>query len=331
MIWILWIGVFSSCIHDHPFEVSVPGHGNGGTDVEDPYEEGNLDTYLEVSFDLNWENLLHRVEFSTKASPANPHRFLIETRYNGDVVSHETTYLTDLEFEEGVLRYKIPVALRPDIHQVSVWYDCRNEAGSYLYEAGDLSQVKLLDRSTTDASRLICAYASDIIDLREYNGKGSSSVLKTLEMKIASAAFEIVATDVNQFIELNKEALLQGDSFSTRIKLEEGAYPGFNLYSGNPEFIGEDFELSGRMRLPFAEYDELKIAEGILFCNEEDEVTANMVVLNSALTTVSRTDSFVFPVKRGYITTIRGNFLTHPVDGLFTVDNIWEGEIIIDL
>ena len=85
------------------------------------------------------------------------------------------------------------------------------------------------------------------------------------------------------------------------------------------------------MRLPFAEYDELKIAEGFLFCDNDSETSIQLSVLNSALVTVSRTEYFTFPIKRGYITTVRGDFLTHSLNGIFTVDHIWGGEIIIEI
>ena len=105
----------------------------------------------------------------------------------------------------------------------------------------------------------------------------------------------------------------------------------YDVYAGWMVYKGASIDLTGWMRLPFAEYTELKIAEGFLFCREQDTVNVKLSVLNSAMVTVSQTDYFSFPIRRGYITVVTGNFLTHPIDGIFSIDNIWDEDIVIEI
>lgn len=318
--------ILQGCIHEYP--TPVKGSNEKG-------ENPSLFTAsIEVSYDLTWENMLHQAEFSTKTKgrTESPHRFIIEVIKNGEVICHDVKYLTPNEFSLGKLTHKISANLEPSLFQLAVWYDRQNEDGEYPYLADNLNGVSLINFSTRDVESLQCAYGSDLLDLSDYEYSDKEvTIKKELELQHPGARFEIVATDIQQFITNNKASLNQGDTFTVFLSCASGVPVGFDLHSENLLYGENPLELSGEMRLPFAAYDELKIAEGFIFCKEEQNITLKLSVKNSSLITVSQTDYFSFPIKQGNITTVYGDFLTNPIDGIFSIDNIWEGEIVIEI
>lgn len=318
----------AGCIHEYPYAVKDPHHpDNPSGNNPNLWKAG-----ITVEYNLEWETLIHNLDnayFSTKASSNPLHRFIIEVKENGNVLCRDIRYATDEEFSEGRLMHTLSAALENHLYELAVWYDNLDDNKQSLFLTESLENIKMDVMSTYWERTQACGFSYDILDLRDLKGgEDEQTVTKKLQMGHPVARFEIIATDIQQFISDNKEALEQGDSFTMNLLLSAGAYSKFNIYQNKPFKDEEALEMTGRIRLPFAEYDELKIAEGFFFCpEEENEATAKINVTNSALFSVSHTDYFTFPVKRGYVTCIKGDFLTHPVDGIFTVDNIWAGEI----
>lgn len=323
----LLILLFQGCIHDYP--QPVKGSSQKG---EQP---GVLTALIEVNFDLSWENMIHRIEISpnTKARPEHPHRFIIEVIKEGKLICRDVEYLTDDEFTSGKLSHKLSVNLETETYRVAVWYDIQDEMGEYPFSSESLKEVRLNNFSTVDAKALQCGYASEYLDLSdlEYENKEVTFNQK-IELKHPGARFEIVATDIQQFITTNRPALLQGDNFTVHLNFSGNTPIGYDIHSESLKYDREkQLELSGAMRLPFADYDELKIAEGFLFCDDQQEVWVKLGVKNSALVSISQTDYFSFPIKPGYVTSVYGDFLSNPIDGIFSINNIWDGEIIIEI
>lgn len=325
--WLLMTALglmFQSCIHEYPYpeKSGLPGVGNNPLEVT---------AYIDVDFDISWQTLVHHVEFNTKSGEGAPHHFVIEVIKDGEVVSHGEEHLTDEAFLKGNLRHRVPVALGPYRYEVAAWYDRRDSEGNYFFTTDGLNNVTLRETVTTNNLTKECGYAYGELDLSAFQDFEEKGVVRRIELSHAGAGFQIIAEDVQQFITMEKEALNQGDSFRVKVTVDGGGYDKFDLLSGNMDVSSEVLEYSGRLRLPFAEYDELQIAEGFMFSHYEDTARIRISVVNSALVTVSQTPYFTVPVKRGYITVIRGNVLTNPIDGLFTVDTVWEGIIEMEI
>ena len=307
-----------SCIHEYPGPVKSTG--NIG---ENPAEKT---AFIEVTYDLDWENMLHNVMFEGRAENSargGKHRIIIEVADRDRVVSRSTFYLSEEEFSDGTHTFKLPEPLGASRYVVSAWYDTRDDDGEHAFEAEDLTSVGIVKGITTDAGKYQCGFASEVLDLTESN----EEVRHRLQLRHPGARFEIVAKDVQEFITMQKEALNQGDKFTINVKLLSEGHDMFDAYAGNKKFSGAGLSFSGRMRLPFDDYEELKIAEGFLFCQEEEMVRVQLSITNQSLVTVASTEAFEFPVKRGSVTIVSGNFLTSRMEGFFNVDTVWEGEI----
>lgn len=312
-----------NCIHEYPVPVNNSAVGEKPATVEG---------FIELNYNLNWEKLIHKVDFSTKSNSVASHRFIVEVCRDGETVIHDVEYVNDEEFATGQFERKLSLPLEAAQYEISAWYDRKGDSETHYFNADDHRAINILNTSTTDTLAFHCAYASDILDLRKYTGeKKTVSVHKNMEMQLPGARFQIVATDVQDFISLQKEALNQGDNFTVHINFSGGTLNAFHTFNNYAYSTGEEYELSGRLRLPFAEYEEITIAQGLVFCNEDNGLSMQISVKNSALYTVSQTDYFLIPIKRGQLTIVKGDFLIHPVDGILHINNIWAGEIYYEI
>lgn len=309
----------SACIHEYP----------SGTGVF----PDKVNATVEINFDLRWDDMVFLVEnVSTRAREERPHRFILEVSQNEKIICRDTTYLSDEEFAFGTFNHKLSVPLSPRIYHIAGWYDMTdiNHSASQ-FDVDDLREIKVNSTSIADEVTLQCAYGSDYLDLSEYNGQIGSSVTKELTLKHPGARFRLIATDISDFISNRMEDLLRGDTYRLKIDFETGNPGAFNIYSGKAIYEVDLPERTGDLLLPFGEYNELAIASGYLFCSPEDQIYMNLTVYNSFQMVVAKTPMFSFPVKRGFVTRVKGDFLTQPIDGAVSIDPKWEGEIIVDM
>lgn len=309
--------LLQSCIHEYPFP-----------EGENPQL---IETKLKITFNLYWERILHNIEISTRDRTDTRHRFIIEVSKDGETYCRDIAYLNDNEFSLGYLTHDLSLTLGPYDYDLVVWYERVPENFDSNFNLEDLRGVKILSNIPTHETPSQCAFASDKINLTEYINRSETEISKEVELQLAGARFELVATDVQQFISDQKASLNQGDTFNINLSFHNNSSYSFNLYEEKVDYLIENLKLSGDLFFPFAEYDELKIAEGFIFCEKEDEITMALNVFNSSLMLITQTEQFTFPVKRGYITTVRGNFLTRYIEGFLSINNIWEGEYVIEI
>lgn len=314
-----------ACIHEYPAPMGgvFPGVG------EDPTK---VNVAVEVNLDLEWGELISYQEFSSKAQVSYSPRLVVEVSENGKMICHDVEYLSTEQFSHARFRHRLSKSLAPKRYQIAAWLDVSDEDGSYSFGAERLERVELMNFSSFDGRLFDCAYASEILDLSEFAGGEKTGYREqSLEMTYPGAKVRIVATDVQQFISHQKEALLQGDVYTVHLPMTTGEATAFNLYSATPVYSSRPFEFSGWMRLPFDDYVELQIAEIFLFCVSDRRVSSQLKVTDKSGLTVSLTSSFSFDIRPGYITTLYGDFLTHPVDGIFSVNTVWEGKMYIEI
>ena len=306
------------CIHEYP-----KGGGN------DP---NKIDLGLELNFNLNWESMIHQVEWSTRARTERPNRFIIEMMRNNNIIGRDTLYLTDEEYVTGKYQHKLSFPVGANYYNLVAWYDRFEEGGvNPVFNTDNLTAVSLNHTGIENVEITRSAFGSENIDLSEYRGKKGVAVTKEVNFRHPGARFVIETEDYQEFLLNQKEALNQGDSFRIKINFDKDGPALLNLYSDKIDY---DFGLpsrEGKLNLPFIPDENLEIAEGFLFCSEEDYITMSIIVYNSALLQVARTDNFTFPVKRGFITRIKGDFLTAPINSSIKIDHIWEGEIIVEV
>ena len=314
---ILVAAMLQACIHEYP-------HGTGTN-------PSKVDVNLHITFSLHWETMLHTTPFATRGRLEKPHRFVIEARKDGEPVYRGEQWLSPEEFLLGTLDYPFPVLMGPYEYEVAVWYEECDDSAESVFDATELTDIRVLDSALAASAPRNCGYASELLDLTPYYSSVNTGVEIDLTLQHAGARFQIVATDVQEFIALQKEALLQGDTFSLQMRVASNSPLSFNAYNGIAGRTAGSLQHEDAMFFPFAEYDELKIGEGFLFSGAGDDVAMTLTVYNSARQIVSQTEEFHIPLRRGYITIVRGDFLTFPINGNLSINHIWDGEIEMEI
>lgn len=315
----LLLPIFMSCIHEHP-------DGN----AEDP---SLVDLGVELTLELKWNQRTASPQYPSKAREETPHRVIIQIMRNGSIVGKDEVYLSSKEFSEGSLIHKLPFKLHALEYEIAVWSDFISEKGEEeAYHVSSLENIERLDHGIQWKSEYGCGYCNDILDLRDYRNQWNAKVIKTLPLNQAASRFEIISTDINRFLDTQKFAMLNGETYTLTVTFGKNTATGFNAFTGTPIRDNyEEFQTVGKLNLPLGVYDELVIASGILFSSEEENITMNLTVHNSARLIVVRSSEFRFPIKRGTLTRVKGEFLSDTFDNNITVDNIWEGEIFIEI
>ena len=226
----LLIILFTSCVHDYPT-------------MTDDGEEGIDPTLVQVNTEVTLDLELVPLEAITnKARPkatktAACRRFIIEAWRDGRVARREVTTLEKAE-ESGDNKITLPVNLK--LHAVEytlvVWTDYvkANTKEDLYYNTEDLQQIVCTDPYTGSTDYRDCLYGTASLDLRPYRDKWNARVQVCVDMVRPLAKYEIIATDVKDFLRKTKRQRTDGEIFT--ITFSYGFYfpTAFNALSGKP-------------------------------------------------------------------------------------------------
>lgn len=308
----------SGCIHEYP-------HGNAG---ENP---NALNVGLELELQLQWIQRAVEVEMGSKSS-SSLHRIIIEASKDGKAAGRDIICLSDEQFANGEIRHTLSFRMLPAQYDIVVWTDCVSpDRDNLFYDPSSLSEISMISSPVVWEKEMQCGYACQTIDLRQYDSK-STSAKETIKVENAGSRFELVATDITDFLEAQDYKIQHGETYTIELNFSSPYFTTFNAITGGVGKQINNFSTEGELWLPFGLYDSLTIAEGILFTPEEGQtVEMAITVFDSAKMPVVRTPYFSFDVNRGYLTRVFGKFMSEEFSAGFQIDNIWAGEVIIDL
>lgn len=305
------VSAFSGCIHTYP---------NG-----DGYDPTLVQAGIELSFDINWET--NNVSF-TKANDKR-FRLTIEMTRNNNSVGICEHYLSEEEFVAGNVRLIMPFKLHAVAYKVTAWLDIVEYDGnnSLVYDLSSLSEIRRADNHISWTDRELCATSTTNVNLYTYKDQWGAKAIIPMRLTTPLGRFQIIATDTEKFRDFISESVKRGETYSICLSIENRIARGFNAYEG---------EIAGYLESP--EYyfpfpgDGSIMANGSLFSNDEETfIKARVLVYNSARIIISRSPSIQFPLQRGKVTVIKGDLLTDYYTNSINVNNIWDGEIIIEL
>ena len=307
--------IFSGCIHEYPTAEEI-----NPTDI---------DFGVELELQLHWDQFAEQINFETKAQEKN-HRLIIEMMRNGQTWGRDEIWVSDDDFNDNILTRRLPFKLKPFEYQIGVWYDRRSSDSGTSYDATDISEIKPLNREPSWEESQLCGYAYSSINLTSYKGGRNVKLLKQIGLLHAGARFELVSTDIKEFIRAQTENLEAGETYTITLDYGVATPTGFNILTGKA-LGSERKSQTGRMRIPFIDLQELTIASGFVFCDEEDILEMSVTIHNSARVPIIKTPPFRFTIRRGALTRVFADFLSEEFTGSFIIDNKWEGEIIVEL
>ena len=320
--------VLAGCVHDYP---SMTEDGEEGVDP----------TLVEVNTEVTLDMELVPLEIVTgkNARGGEPtgyrRRFIVEAWRGGKPESRQVTVLDDAE-DDGDGKITLPVRLK--LHAVeytlAVWTDhvAAGTTDDLYYDTGDLQRVACRDPYTGSTPYRDCLYGTTALDLRQYRDEWNAKVQIKVDMVRPLAKYEIIATDVKDFLRKTKKQRADDETFT--ITFSYGFYlpTVFNVLTGKPADSRTGIAYTTPLTVPADGQEECTIGTDFVFVNgTESFVSLSMEICDSGGNVISRTTGLEVPYRRGHLTTVRARFLTNEMQGGVDIDPDFDGDIDIDL
>lgn len=328
--------VLAGCVHDYP---SMTEDG----------EEGIDPTLVEVNTEVTLDLELVPLEIitqknarsgTTKARAGKQtdyrRRFIIEAWREGKPTARQVTVMDTAEEEDGDGKISLPIRLKLHAldYTLAVWTDyvAADTDTDLYYDTKDLQYVACRDPYTGSTDYRDCLYGTAALDLRNYRDEWNAKVQVKVDMVRPLAKYELIATDVKDFLRKTKKQRTDGEAFT--ITFSYGFYlpTVFNVLSGKPADSRTGIAYTTPLTVPTDGQEECTIGTDFVFVNgEESFVKLSMEIRDGGGNVISRTTGLEVPYRRGHLTTVRARFLTNEMQGGVDIDDEFEGDIDFDL
>lgn len=323
--------VLAGCVHDYP---SMTEDGEEGVDPT------LVEVNTEVTLDLELVPLeiitgKSRAETTKALSEGYRRRFIIEARRNGKPEARQVTVMDDAE--EGGEGITLPIRLK--LHAVeytlAVWTDYV-KAGTdtdLYYDTKDLQYVACTNPYTGSTDYRDCLYGTTALDLRQYREEWNAKVQVKVDMVRPLAKYELIATDVAEFLEKTAQRRAAGETFTVTVSYGFYFPLGFNALTGKPEHSEMNVAFTAPLMVTDNGNGECTVATDYIFVNgTESYIPLSIEIKDSNGHVAGRTTGLEVPYRRGHLTTVRGHFLTNRFDtGIGINPDFDNDDIDIDL
>lgn len=326
---------FTGCVHDYP--------DDGGIDptLVEVQTEVTLDLALvplEIITQKNARSGTNKARSgTTKAPDAYRRRFIVEAWHEGKPEARQVTVMETAEEEDSDGRITLPIHLR--LHAVeytlAVWTDyvATGTTDDLYYDTKDLQYVACTDPYTGSTDYRDCLYGTTPLDLRDYRDEWNAQVQVKVDLVRPLAKYELVATDVETFLEKTGQQRADGETFT--ITVNYGFYfpLGFNVLTGKPENSQMGVSFTAPLTVTDDGSGACVIVSDYIFVNgAESYIPLSIEIRDGGGNGVSRTTGLEVPYRRGHLTTVHGHFLTNRFDtGIGINPDFDDDDINIDL
>lgn len=328
--------VLAGCVHDYP---SMTEDG----------EEGIDPTLVEVNTEVTLDLELVPLEIitqknarsgTTKARAGEQtdyrRRFIIEAWREGKPTARQVTVMDTAEEEDGDGKISLPIRLKLHAldYTLAVWTDyvAAGTTDDLYYDTKDLQYVACRDPYTGSTPYRDCLYGTAALDLRQYRDAWNAKVQVKVELVRPLAKYELIATDVKDFLRKTKKQRADDETFT--ITFSYGFYlpTVFNVLSGKPADSRTGIAYTTPLTVPTDGQEECTIGTDFVFVNgEESFVKLSMEIRDGDDNVISRTTGLEVPYRRGHLTTVRARFLTNEMQGGVDINDEFDGNIDFDL
>ena len=309
----LWSGLLAlpflmaACtLHEEP---ELTADGELGVDPTEVNVEVNLTLDLNLPEQGNEENSSARVSANTDYL----HRFIVEAYFNRQPVARQV-------FVENItdrthLSLPVSMKLHARSYQLVVWKDyvsAETPEEDLHYNTQSLVPVipnRASHTGNTEYKDVFVGTTS--LDLTAYADQWGAVVEQDVTLQRPVARYELIATDVDKFLQRIADGEVNGETFTARIKYSGYLPVGYNALDNVPKHSLMYMQYNTSFELPEEGTDELRVGFDYVFVSNEGSASVPMEIeiVNEENITVANSVLNV-PLERGKNTVWTGEFLT---------------------
>lgn len=309
----LWSGLLAlpflmaACtLHEEP---ELTADGELGVDPTEVNVEVNLTLDLNLPEQGNEENSSARVSANTDYL----HRFIVEAYFNRQPVARQV-------FVENItdrthLSLPVSMKLHARSYQLVVWKDyvsAETPQEDLHYNTQSLVPVipnRASHTGNTEYKDVFVGTTS--LDLTAYADQWGAVVEQDVALQRPVARYELIATDVDKFLQRIADGEVSGERFTARIKYSGYLPVGYNVLDDVPKHSLMYMQYNTSFDVPEEGTDELRVGFDYVFVSNEGSASVPMEIeiVNENNVTVANSVLNV-PLERGKNTVWTGEFLT---------------------
>ena len=242
------------------------------------------------------------------------HRFVVEAYLNRQPVAREVV----VEPVTGRTRLSLPVdlTLHAREYQLVVWKDYVSaETPEEDLHWNTESLVPVIPNRATHTGNneyKDVFVGTTSLDLTAYADRWGAEVEVNVALRRPMARYELIATDVADFLQRVADGEVGGERFTARIKYSGYLAAGYNALDGVPKHSLMYMQYNTSFSLPEEGTGELRMGFDYVFVSgdgETDAVPMEVEIVDEDNVTIANSVIEV-PCERGMNTTLRGDFLT---------------------
>lgn len=293
-------------LHEKP---ELTAEGELGVDPTEVGVEVNLTLDLNLPEQGNEENSSARVSANTDYL----HRFIVEAYFNRQPVARQV-------FVENItdrthLSLPVNMKLHARSYQLVVWKDyvsAETPQEDLHYNTQSLVPVipnRASHTGNTEYKDVFVGTTS--LDLTAYADQWGAVVEQDVTLQRPVARYELIATDVDKFLQRIADGEVNGETFTARIKYSGYLPVGYNALDNVPKHSLMYMQYNTSFELPEEGTDELRVGFDYVFVSNEGSASVPMEIeiVNEENVTVANSVLNV-PLERGKNTVWTGEFLT---------------------
>lgn len=309
----LWSGLLAlpflmaACtLHEEP---ELTADGELGVDPTEVNVEVNLTLDLNLPEQGNEENSSARVSANTDYL----HRFIVEAYLNRQPVARQV--FVESITDRTHLSLPVSMKLHARSYQLVVWKDyvsAETPQEDLHYNTQSLVPVipnRASHTGNTEYKDVFVGTTS--LDLSAYTDQWGAVVELDVALQRPVARYELIATDVDKFLQRIADGEVSGERFTARIKYSGYLPVGYNVLDDTPKHSLMYMQYNTSFDVPEEGTDELRVGFDYVFVSNEGSASVPMEIeiVNEENVTVANSVLNV-PLERGKNTVWTGEFLT---------------------
>lgn len=309
----LWSGLLAlpllmaACtLHEEP---ELTAEGELGVDPTEVNVEVNLTLDLNLPEQGNEENSSARVSANTDYL----HRFIVEAYLNRQPVARQV--FVESITDRTHLSLPVSMKLHALSYQLVVWKDyvsAETPQEDLHYNTQSLVPVipnRASHTGNTEYKDVFVGTTS--LDLTAYADQWGAVVEQDVALQRPVARYELIATDVDKFLQRIADGEVSGERFTARIKYSGYLPVGYNVLDDVPKHSLMYMQYNTSFDVPEEGTDELRVGFDYVFVSNEGSASVPMEIeiVNENNVTVANSVLNV-PLERGKNTVWTGEFLT---------------------